>query len=75
MSSGEKASPDGQQKASLSYSGKGPADTILSMKATADGKTKILAKFIGGKGTLSDSPWSPDGKRLAFVSYQQVPQE
>ena len=73
VSSGEKASPNGQQKASLSYSEETPADTILSMKATSDGTSKVLAKFIGGKRTLSDSPWSPDGKRLAFVSYQRVP--
>jgi len=75
VSKGEAPSRDGQQKASLSYSEKKPADTTLSMKATGDGKSKILAKFIGGQGTMSDSPWSPDGKRLAFVSYQLVPQE
>ncbi len=75
VTNGSKASPDGQRQAALSYFGKRPADTVLSTKAASDGQSKILAKFLGGKGSLSETPWSPDGKRLAFVSYQMVPQE
>jgi hypothetical protein len=37
----------------------------------ADHKVKVLAKFIDGRGTLG-FPWSPDGRRLVFISYQHV---
>jgi hypothetical protein len=30
---------------------------------------------MGAKGTLGREPWSPDGKRLVYVSYQMVPEE
>ena len=71
----EWTSPDGLQVASLSYSGKKPMDTTLSMKTLSDGKVKVLAHLMGAQGTLGVSPWSPDGKRLVFVSYQMVPQQ
>lgn len=32
------------------------------------GTPKVLAYLYGGQGTLNVPSWSPDGKRLAFVS-------
>jgi TolB protein len=71
----DKPSPDGQKQAKLSYWGKKPMDATLSVKTVSDGTTKVLAPLSAGQGTLSDAPWSPDGKRLVFVSYQLVPQD
>jgi hypothetical protein len=39
----------------------------------ADNKTKFLIEFMGGPGSLGSNPWSPDSKRLVFVSYQALP--
>ena len=36
-------------------------------------KVTVLAKLFGGQGTMNVPSWSPDGKQLAFVSYQLVP--
>ena len=38
-------------------------------------KITVLAKLFGGQGTINVPSWSPDGKQLAFVSYQLVPKE
>lgn len=72
---GEKPSPDLQRQATLSYWGKTPAEATLSMKTPSSGQTKVLANLLAAQGTLGDHPWSPDGKRLVFVSYQMVPEE
>jgi hypothetical protein len=40
-----------------------------------DGKIEVLAKLFGGQGTINVPSWSPDSKRLAFVSYQLIPRE
>jgi Tol biopolymer transport system component len=37
-----------------------------------DAKITVLAKLFGGQGTMNVPSWSPDGKQLAFVSYQLV---
>jgi TolB protein len=31
-----------------------------------------LASLFGGQGTINVPSWSPDSKRLAFVSYQVI---
>ena len=36
-------------------------------------KITVLARLFGGQGTINVPSWSPDGKQLAFVSYQLVP--
>ena len=72
---GNLSSPDGQRVLSLSALGKKPADATLSMTTVSDGKVKVLAKLLGGAGTLGAKPWSPDGKKITFVSYQMLPQE
>ena len=33
-----------------------------------NGKPKVLAYFYGGQGSMNTPNWSPDGKRIAFIS-------
>jgi len=47
-------------------------DVELRVMTFATKASKTLAKLIGGRGTLDLPCWSPDGKRVAFVSYQIV---
>jgi hypothetical protein len=47
--------------------------TTLSVKTTSDGKVKILAKLFEGPQPNGTPSFSPDGKRITFVSYQMVP--
>jgi regulation of enolase protein 1 (concanavalin A-like superfamily) len=70
-------SPDGQQIAFLSF-GKDLSgipedkDVMLRVLSVKDGKVRTLAKLVGGKGTMDVPSWSPDSRRLAFVSYQWI---
>jgi len=50
-------------------------DVQLRIMTLADGKVRVLAKLFGGQGTINVPSWSPDSKRLAFVSYQLIPPE
>ncbi len=68
-------SPDGKWMVFLSYdlSVKGhpeDKDVMLRLKSLSDKKITILAKLFGGQGTINVPSWSPDSKKLAFVSYQ-----
>jgi len=71
-------SPDGQRMVFLTYE-KGVSghpenkDVSLRIMTLATGKVTILAKLFGGQGTINVPSWSPDGRKLAFVSYQLVP--
>jgi TolB protein len=75
-----RVSPDGLQVAVLSYE-RGtvgcPADrdVLLRLISSADKKTRVLTRLVGGPGTLGGSPWSSDGKSLVFVSHQAIPQQ
>ncbi|HEV3255957.1 MAG TPA: hypothetical protein VG013_03685 [Gemmataceae bacterium] len=70
-------SPDGKWLVFLSYD-KGvrghPAnkDVLLRMMPLRGGGVRVLAQVFGGQGTVNVPSWSPDGRRLAFVSYQLV---
>ena len=71
-------SPDGRQMVFLSYEKdvKGhPADKDVTLRRmTLDTKKiDVLARFLGGQGTINVPCWSPDGKRIAFVTYQLMP--
>jgi hypothetical protein len=71
-------SPNGRWVVFLSYAPdvKGhPAnqDVMLRLLSVKDGKIEVLAKLFGGQGTINVPSWSPDGSKLAFVSYQLVP--
>jgi Tol biopolymer transport system component len=50
-------------------------DVMLRMMTLKDNEITVLAKLFGGQGTMNVPSWSPDGKQLAFVSYQLVPKE
>ena len=68
-------SPDGKWLVFLSYepdvSGHPEnKDVMLRLMSLADGKIDVLAKLFGGQGTINVPSWSPDSKKLAFVSYQ-----
>ncbi|MBL9138321.1 MAG: TolB family protein [Verrucomicrobiales bacterium] len=68
-------SPDGKWIAFLSYDPEvqgHPAnkDVQLRLLSVVDGHIEVLAKFFGGQGTLNVPSWSPDSRKLAFVSYQ-----
>ncbi len=70
-------SPDGTVVAFLSYSKEQEAlpenrDVSLRLMSLADKQVKTLTTFVGGQGSLGKNPWSPDGKRLVFVSYQSM---
>ena len=71
-------SPDGLRMAFLTYE-KGVSghpenqEVMLRIMTLADGRISVLAKLFGGQGTINVPSWSPDGRRLAFVSYQLVP--
>jgi Tol biopolymer transport system component len=68
-------SPDGKWIVLLSYNKtiKGhPADqdVMLRLMPAAGGEPHVLVNLFGGQGTINVPSWSPDSKRLAFVSYR-----
>src|SRR5262249_18345684 len=71
-------SPDGKWLVFLSYAKdvKGHPenkDVTLRVMPLAGGSVAVLAKLFGGQGTLNVPSWSPDSRRVAFVSYQLIP--
>jgi TolB protein len=38
------------------------------MMPAAGGEVKVIAYLYGGQGTMNVPSWSPDGKKIAFVS-------
>jgi TolB protein len=40
-----------------------------------DGNITVLAKLFGGQGTINVPSWSPDSRKVAFVSYELLPAE
>jgi TolB protein len=71
-------SPDGKWLVFLSYDKdvKGHPenkDVTLRLMPLAGGRIEVLARLFGGQGTINVPSWSPDSRKLAFVSYQFVP--
>ena len=72
-------SPDGKWLIFLSYgkevkSSDHPAnrDVSLRLMPLQGGKPRVVAELFGGQGTINVPSWSPDSKRVAFVSYRFV---
>ncbi len=70
-------SPDGKWVVFISYR-KGDVDPSahpanknveLRLMSTSGGEVTTLVKLFGGQGTLNVNSWSPDSRRIAFVSY------
>jgi len=78
-------SPDGRWMVFLTYeadvTGHPPnKDVMLRLMSLGDEnstakKITVLAKLFGGQGTMNVPSWSPDSKRVAFVSYALIPEE
>jgi TolB protein len=70
-------SPDGKWIMFLSYDKSvdgHPAnkDVVLRRMAASGGKPEVLATLFGGQGTINVPSWSPDSRKIAFVSYRLV---
>jgi WD40 repeat protein len=70
-------SPDGKWIVYVSFntdvpSGSHPPnkDVMLRLMDLETREIKIMAKLFGGQGTINVPSWSPDSKRVAFVSYR-----
>jgi TolB protein len=73
-------SPDGKWMVFLSYekgvSGHPPEkDVALNLMSVGDKKVHVLTKLFGGQGTVNVPSWSPDSLKLAFVSYELLPED
>jgi hypothetical protein len=73
-------SPDGRLMAFLTYEKDVTGhpqnkDVMLRVMSLTDKKIRVLAKLFGGQGTINVPSWSPDSRRLSFVSYQLLPGE
>jgi TolB protein len=53
----------------------GGKEVELRLMSMTDKKVHLLAKLYGGQGTINVPSWSPDSLKLAFVSYELLPEE
>ena len=72
-------SPDGKWIVFLSFGQDvEPSDhpfykhVYLRLMPASGGKPRVIAYVYGGQGTINVPSWSPDSKRLAFVSNTQM---
>ncbi|MBP8960318.1 MAG: TolB family protein [Bacteroidales bacterium] len=54
--------------------GSHPANKNVEIRVmpSKGGKPETLLKLFGGQGTMNVNSWSPDSKKIAFVSYELV---
>jgi len=72
-------SPDGKSIVYIAYKkgdvkpGDHPANknVELLLMPSSGGEAKTIVKLFGGQGTINVNSWSPDSKKIAFVSYKQ----
>ncbi|MGA7108023.1 MAG: hypothetical protein WBY75_09800 [Terracidiphilus sp.] len=72
-------SPDGKWMVFLSYAkdvmGHPPdKDVEINLMSMNDKSVHVLAKLFGGQGTINVPSWSPDSAKVAFVSYEYLPE-
>lgn len=71
-------SPDGKHVVYIVYhkgdvgAGEHLADKNVELRLmpASGGKAKTIFKLFGGQGTINVNSWSPDSKKIAFVSYR-----
>jgi hypothetical protein len=71
-------SPDGRYLVFLSYEKEVSGhpmnkDVTLRLMSLNSQKIDVLGRFFGGQGTINVPCWSPDSRRIAFVTYQLIP--
>jgi TolB protein len=70
-------SPDGKSLVFIAYDKSikaHPANkpVTLQLMPVSGGQSKVIATLFGGQGTMNVPSWSPDSRKIAFVSYRQV---